>query len=152
MFSRLNTFSQLCLAQYVRVCLTGIQYVYKIPLPLNRRFMEKSKQSNSLNKLTKEIISLVSDVARNSYGVVAIAKKDEINLISKITKKGKMEEGVYVVRYPKDTFSVTIYLVLAQGIKITEALRECQKAIIYALNKKYPGLCKEVNVYALGLR
>ena len=90
--------------------------------------------------------------ARNSYGVLAIANKDEINFVSKITKKGKMEEGVYVVRYPKNTFSVSVYLVLAQGIKITEALRECQKSILFALNKKYPKLCREVNVYAIGLR
>ena len=152
MFSRLNTFSQFCLAQYVRVCLTGLQYVYKIPLPLNRRFMEKSKQSNSLNKLTKEIISLVSDVARNSYGVVAIAKKDEINLISKITKKGKMEEGIFVTHRSDNTFAVTIYLVLSQEIKITESLRECQKSIKYALDKKYPKLCHEVNVYVCELR
>ena len=58
--------------------------------------MEKSKQSISLNKSTKEIIKLVSEVASNSYGVVDIAKKDEINLISKITKKGKMEDGIFV--------------------------------------------------------
>ena len=112
----------------------------------------ETNTSNRTKINTKDIIALSAKTAKNCYGVVAIADKEDINLVTKITKKGKMEEGVYVVRYPKDTFSVTIYLVLAQGIKITEALRECQKAILYALNKKYPGLCKEVNVYALGLR
>ena len=114
--------------------------------------MEKSKQSNSLNKTTKEIIKLVSEVASNSYGVVAIAKKDEINLISKITKKGKMEDGIFVTTRADDTFTVSIYLVLATEIKITEALRECQKSIRFALNKKYPKLCREVNVYVNELR
>ena len=109
-------------------------------------------KSSSLKIKTEDIIALSAKTAKNCYGVVAIADKEDINVVTKITKRGKMEEGVYVVRYPRDTFSVTIYLVMARDIKITEALRECQKSILYALNKKYPKLCKEVNVYAIGLR
>ena len=115
----------------------------------------EEKKSNSLKIKTEDIIALSAKTAKNCYGVVAIANKEEINVVAKTIKKimkGKNEVGVYVVKYPKDMFSVTIYLVLAQGIKITEALRECQKSILYALNKKYPKLCKEVNVYAIGLR
>ncbi len=115
--------------------------------------MEKqSKKSERLDKTSKEIIKLVSEVARNSYGVIDIAKKDEINLISKLTKKGKMEEGIFVTTRSDGTFAVSIYLVLAQEIKITEALRECQKSIRYVLNKKYPKMCREVNVYVHELR
>ena len=115
--------------------------------------MEKeSKKNVRLDKTTKEIISLVSQTARKCYGVVAIASKDEINLISKITKKGKMEEGVFVTKRSDDTFAVSIYLVLAQEIKITEALRECQKSIKFVLDKKYPKMCREVNVYVCELR
>ena len=113
---------------------------------------KEENKSNSLKIKTEDIIALSAKTAKNCYGVVAIANKEEINLVLQITKKGKMEQGVYVVKYPKNTFSVTIYLILAQGIKITEALRECQKSILYALNKKYPKLCREVNVYAIGLR
>ena len=116
---------------------------------------KEENKSNSLKIKTEDIIALSAKTAKNCYGVVAIADKEEINLIAKTIKKitkGKMEEGVFVVRYPRDTFSVTIYLVLAQGIKITEALRECQKSVLYALNKKYPKLCREVNVYAIALR
>ena len=109
-------------------------------------------KSSSLKIKTEDIIALSAKTAKNCYGVVAIADKEDINVVSKITKKGKMEEGVFVVRYPRDIFSVTIYLIMARDIKITEALRECQKSILYALNKKYPKLCKEVNVYAIGLR
>lgn len=114
--------------------------------------MEKRKQSNRLDKQTKDIIELVRQTARNSYGVVAIAKKDEVNLISKITKKGKMEEGIFVNKRSDDTFTVDIYVVLSQEIKITESLRECQKSIKYVLNKKYPKMCREVNVYVLEIR
>lgn len=115
--------------------------------------MEKqTKKSNRLDKQSKEIIDIVRQTAMNSYGVIAIANKDEINLISKITKKGKMEEGIFVTKRSDDTFAVSIYLVLAQEIKITEALRECQKSIKFILDKKYPKLCREVNVYVCELR
>ena len=115
--------------------------------------MEKqSKKSNRLDKQSKEIIDIVRQTAMNSYGVIAIATKDEINLISKITKKGKMEEGIFVTKRSDDTFAVSIYLVLAQEIRITEALRECQKSIKFILDKKYPKLCREVNVYVCELR
>lgn len=116
------------------------------------QIMKEVKNSKSLNIDTKEIASLVSRTARNSYGVVAIASKDEVDLISKITKKGKMEEGVFVTKRSDNTFAVSIYLVLAQEIKITEALRECQKSIKFVLDKKYPKMCREVNVYVIELR
>jgi uncharacterized alkaline shock family protein YloU len=115
--------------------------------------MEKqSKKSNRLDKQSKDIIDIVRQTAMNSYGVIAIANKDEINLISKLTKKGKMEEGIFVTKRSDDTFAVSIYLVLAQEIKITEALRECQKSIKFVLEKKYPKMCREVNVYVIELR
>lgn len=118
--------------------------------------MEKvEKKSNSLKIKTEEIALLVSKTSKNCYGVVAIANKDDINLVEKIStiiKKGKKEEGVFVTKYSDNTFSVSVYLVLAQDIKITEALRECQKSIRFTLNKKYPGQCKAVNVYANELR
>ena len=113
---------------------------------------KETKKGENLDKTTQEIIKLVSQTARNSYGVVAIANKDEINLISKITKKGKMEEGIFVNKHSDSTFSVSIYLVLAEEIKITEALRECQKSIKFVLDKKFPKLCREVNVYVCELR
>ena len=113
---------------------------------------QKRKKSESNNINVEEIIKLVESTVCKCYGVVAIAKKDEVDLISKITKKGKMEGGVFVTKKNDDTFAVSIYLVLAQEIKITEALRECQKSVLFVLNKKYPKMCREVNVYVCELR
>ena len=114
--------------------------------------MKQETKSNRLNIHSKDISALVSRTARNSYGVVGVATKDEVDLISKITKKGKMEDGVFVSKRSDGTFTVSIYLVLAQDIKITEALRECQKSIKFVLDKKYPKMCREVNVYVTELR
>ena len=101
---------------------------------------------------TKKIISLAAEIALGSYGVVAIANKKAEQLgQSQKTKKGKAEEGIIVKRKSDGTFALDVYLVLAQGIKITEALRECHKAIKYRLDKVFPKLCREVNVFALDI-
>ena len=132
--------------------MTQVKHVYKILKVQKGQVMKQETKSNRLNIHTKDIIALVSKTARDCYGVVAIASKDEVDLISKITKKGKMEEGVFVTKRSDNTFAVSIYLVLAQEIKITEALRECQKSIRFVLDKKYPKMCREVNVYVTELR
>lgn len=113
---------------------------------------EKEKKIKTPNIQEEDVKALAEHVARNSYGVVAIANKDEVNFVSQITKKGKMEDGVYVHKHSDGTFSVSVYLILALDIKITEALRECQKSIKYSLDKKFPKLCREVDVYAVELR
>ena len=135
----------------MRVCLTHIDNAYKIPYALKGKIMEKTKKVSKRKDINlEEIASLVSEVARNSYGVVAIASDKGSD--TKKTKKGNKEEGIRVRKHSDGSFSVDINLVLAFDIKITEALRECQKSIIFTLDKKYPKLCREVNVYVLELR
>lgn len=99
----------------------------------------------------KEIIKIAAEAALNSYGVFDIARKEIDNGLSQNTKKGIAEEGVLVRKNSDNTFALDVYLVLAQGIKITEALRECQKHIKFKLDKLYPKMCREVNVYALDI-
>ena len=105
------------------------------------------KTENTLD--IKKIIEVVAETATNSYGVVAIANPKADSSRSQKTKKGKAEEGIFVKRKSDNTFALDVYLVLAQGIKITESLRECRKSIRYRLDKVFPKLCREVNVYAL---
>lgn len=97
----------------------------------------------------KRIIEIAYETAINSYGVVAIANPKALSSQSQKTKKGKAEEGIIVKRKSDGAFALDVYLVLAQGIKITEALRECHKSIKYRLDKVFPKLCREVNVFAL---
>ena len=135
----------------MRVCLTHIDNAYKIPYALKGKIMEKTKKVSKRKDINlEEISSLVSEVARNSYGVVAIASDKGSD--TKKTKKGNKEEGIRVRKHSDGSFSVDINLVLAYDIKITEALRECQKSIKFTLDKKYSKSCREVNVYVLELR
>ena len=108
------------------------------------------KETNKTTINVKELINLIRETAIKCYGVVSIASKENVfdDVLTQLTKKGKMEEGIFVKRKSGGTFAVNIYLVLANGIKITEALRECQKSIEHTLKKTYPNSIRQVNVFA----
>ena len=137
----------------MRVCLTYVNNASRIPFALKGAIMEKTKKESKRKDINlEEIAALAKEVARDSYGVVAIASDKGSNAKATKSKKGKKEEGVKVRKHADGTFSVDINLVLAYSIKITEALRECQKSIKFTLDKKYPKMCREVNVYVLELQ
>ena len=96
---------------------------------------------------TQDIKDATSKAALGCYGVVAIAKRNEILRADKRLKKGIVEDAIYVKKFANSTFSVDVYLVLSTELKITESLAECQKNIMYQLNKKFTNCCVGVNVY-----
>ena len=108
--------------------------------------MEK-KNNPVINIDTKEIMKATQEAASACYGVVAIAKRDETLRPDKQIKKGIKEDAIYVKKFPNRTFAVDVYLVLSNEVKITEALVETQKTIMYMLNKKFNKLCTAVNVF-----
>ena len=86
------------------------------------------------------------------YGVVDIARREDTLRADKRIKKGIIEDqAIYVKKFANRTFSVDVYLVLSNEVKITEALVECQKTIMYQLNKKFNKACTGVNVYGESL-
>ena len=110
--------------------------------------MEKKKTTNpTVNIDIKEVMATTKEAASACYGVVAIAKRDETLRPDKQIKKGIKEDAIYVRKFPNRTFTVDVYLVLSNEVKITEALVETQKTIMYVLNKKFSKLCTSVNVY-----
>lgn len=110
--------------------------------------MEKKKVSAPQGGYhTKDIKEATSKAALGCYGVVAIASRDEILRPDKKLKKGIVEEAIYVKKNANSTFYVDVYLVLSSELKITETLAECQKNIMYQLNKTFTNCCLGVNVY-----
>ena len=93
----------------------------------------------STDKTLSEIKALVAEAVKDSYGVAEIA--------TLLIKKGK-EENIIVKMHSKGTFSVEVHVIMATGVKITESLFECQKIIKYRLDKKFPKLCRSVDIYA----
>ncbi|NLB48832.1 MAG: Asp23/Gls24 family envelope stress response protein [Erysipelotrichia bacterium] len=110
--------------------------------------MNDKKTPGNVNTLdTKEIEDATRQAALASYGVVAIARRDITSLIELAIKKETSEEGLYINKKPNRTFTVNVYLVLSNEVKITESLVECQKNIMYTLNNKFNQACTGVNVY-----
>ena len=96
---------------------------------------------------TVDIKEATRKAALACYGVVSIAHREETHRVDKRLKKGIIEDAIYVKKFPNRTFTVDVYLVLSNEVKITEALVECQKTIMYQLNKAFSNLCTRVNVY-----
>ena len=96
---------------------------------------------------TADIKEATRKAASACYGVVEIAHREDTLRPDKRLKKGIIEDAIYVKKFPNRTFTVDVYLVLSNEVKITEALVECQKTIMYQLNKAFSNLCTRVNVY-----
>lgn len=101
---------------------------------------------------TQDIKDATRVAALACYGVVDIARREDTLRADKRIKKGIIEDqAIYVKKFANRTFSVDVYLVLSNEVKITEALVECQKTIMYQLNKKFNKACSGVNVYGESL-
>ena len=110
----------------------------------------KKKEKNEIPVTgyhTKDIKEATRLAALACYGVVDIVSREQTLRPDKRIKKGIVEDAIYVKKFPNRTFSVDVYLALSNEVKITEALVECQKTIMYMLNKKFNKLCVGVNVY-----
>ncbi len=100
---------------------------------------------------TADIKEATRKAAFACYGVASIAKREDTHRVDKRLKKGIIEDAIYVKKFPNRTFTVDVYLVLSNEVKITETLVECQKTIMYQLNKAFSNLCTRVNVYGESL-
>ena len=113
--------------------------------------MEKKMNATPVVYHTADIKEATRKAALACYGVASIAKREETHRVDKRLKKGIIEDAIYVKKFPNRTFTVDVYLVLSNEVKITEALVECQKTIMYQLNKAFSNLCTRVNVYGESL-
>lgn len=112
---------------------------------------KKTNKTQTVSSIDqKELVNLVYVTATSTYGVSGIAKKDinqdKISLVTPNTAA----KGIIVRKYIT-YFDISVYLVLAKDVKVTEALRECKKAVKYVVNKKYPKMCRKINIYAVGI-
>ena len=113
--------------------------------------MEKKMNAAPVVYHTADIKEATRKAALACYGVASIAQREETHRVDKRIKKGIIEDAIYVKKFPNRTFTVDVYLVLSNEVKITEALVECQKTIMYQLNKAFSNLCTRVNVYGESL-
>lgn len=107
---------------------------------------KKKTVSTETNIDINDLSKLVEETCLSCYGISAIASN---KLLKDLKLKGKHEQGINFI-INKKGISSDLYVISAQGVKMTEALRECQKNILYVVGKKYP-LFRSVNITVVGV-
>ena len=102
--------------------------------------MDKNNQKIVENKLIiKQILEYSKEAALSSYGVLGICQIK--------TKKGYKEDFIEI-SVDDDLIDVSLHLITAPHLKITEVLRSCSKTVRTVLNHYYPKKVRIINVFA----
>ncbi len=114
--------------------------------------VNKKTTYGKINITSKAIASVVANAALECYGVVGIANKGGIiGKIDAIISKDDYSKGVSVLQ-TRSSVSISLYLVISTGVKVTEVLSEVQKKVRYVTSKTFELKINKVNVYAVSLR
>lgn len=94
------------------------------------------------------IATVVGEAALECYGVIGIANRSQVHeVIGEILKKDSFAKGI-VINKEKNGYSLSLYLIVAKNVKITEVLTEVQKKVKYDLEKAFGIKVFKLNVYA----
>ena len=94
------------------------------------------------------IASVAGDTALECYGVVGIANRSSVHeVIAEILKKESFAKGI-VIDKEKNGYSLSLYLVIAPNVKITEVLSEVQKKVKYDLERSFGIKVYKLHVFA----
>ena len=117
--------------------------------------MNEKKQVEKNEKLpsNKEIVSVIYKKTFECYGVLGITRFDsQTRNDYPLLDEKKASLGIIVTKTSTKTFNVDIYLVLANGVKLSETIFEYQKVMRYFLNKKFNNGCSRINVFAMSVK
>ena len=112
---------------------------------------DKNKKTKQ-NVTIKDVQRVVASEALECYGVVGLAsKKGLAGKIRSAISKHDYEEAVFAF-LDRSNVSVSVYVDVSKGVKITEVLNEVQKRVRYVLTKTLHLKVKKVDVYAVNVR
>lgn len=114
--------------------------------------VNKNTKYGKINIASKAIATVVANAALECYGVVGLSTKGGIlGKIDSILSKDEYSKGVSVLQGPRSV-SISLYLVVSTGVKVTEVLSEVQKKVRYVVSKTFDLSVNKVNVYAVSLK
>ncbi len=112
-------------------------------------------KSNSLGTIDislKAVADLAGSTVSSVYGVVGLVSRRAIlNPLNQFLKREDFSDGV-IVRKTKNTYEVSIFVVLSKNVKIAEVVHEIQNQISYQLTKNFGILFKTVNVFVQAVK
>ena len=114
--------------------------------------VNKQTDLGKINITNQAIATLVADASMECYGVVGLTSKNYSDeKASAVLKREDLEKGI-VVKNNKSNIDISVYIIVASGIKVTEVLRNVQQKVKYVVGKQLEISVGKVNVYVQDLK
>lgn len=113
--------------------------------------VNKQTDLGKINITNQAIATLVADASMECYGVVGLTSKNYSEKASAVLKREDLEKGI-VVKNNKTNIDISVYIIVAAGIKVTEVLRNVQQKVKYVVGKQLEVSVGKVNVYVQDLK
>lgn len=113
----------------------------------------KIKTKYGLIDISNSVIaSVVGGAATSNYGVVGMASKNALrDGMNVILNRANYQRGV-VVRSFDNEISVSVYIIVGYGLKISEVSRNVQESVRYNLKQQLGIDTKSVNIIIQGVK
>ncbi|MDO5330630.1 MAG: Asp23/Gls24 family envelope stress response protein [Bacillota bacterium] len=109
--------------------------------------IDSKTQYGAINLSSEAIASVAGKAAAESYGVVGLAARPSLSsLFTGLLKIDEYEKGIYVSKSAKG-YSISVYVYVAFGVRVTEVVSEIQKRVKYLSEKTFDIKLSAVNVY-----
>ncbi|NLM69323.1 MAG: Asp23/Gls24 family envelope stress response protein [Firmicutes bacterium] len=103
--------------------------------------------------ISEEVIAVICGVAAmECYGLVGMASRNVQDGISDLLRKDYYERGVDVQYIEDDKVSVTLYIVVEYGVKISEVARNIQERVKYAIEDTLGLQVVNIDIRVQGVR
>lgn len=110
---------------------------------------DKSPKKSTLEK----IAAIVGNTVEEVYGVTGLSSyRTILDEIQTLLKKENFRDGVKVIKVSDTNYEVTVFCLLAFGVKVNEVIAELQEQIKYAVEKKLKISVTKVNVFVRGIK
>jgi uncharacterized alkaline shock family protein YloU len=114
--------------------------------------VDKKTKYGKIDISLDAIASVAGSTVMNVFGVVGLGTKrslsDNINVFLNIER---YKDGV-VVKKDKSGYTVSLYIIVAYGVKITEVIAEVQHQVKYYLSKAFDVKFAAINVLVQGVK
>lgn len=100
-----------------------------------------------------KIAAIVGNTVEEVYGVTGLSSyRTILDEIQTLLKKENFRDGVKVIKVSDTNYEVTVFCLLAFGVKVNEVIAELQEQIKYAVEKKLKISVTKVNVFVRGIK
>lgn len=103
--------------------------------------------------ISEDVIGVICGVAAsNCYGLVGMASRNVSEGIADLLRRDNFERGVDVQFNDSDSISVTLYIVVQYGVKISEVARNIQEQVKYAIEDTLGLQVNRIDIRVQGVR